>query len=205
MPRRKYDAFINRLLGSSIFSFRMVASVCGENYAKQLIYRLKKKGLIVELVKGVYSPKKSPYMIVKAIPLSYVGLGSAAFLHGALSQVPVLTILTPLASKIVRPGLRIIAGQKVIVRKVSQEMYFGYDYIYVEEINELVRVSDPEKTLIDAVYFSYPLLSEMLPGLLEIVDRNKLYGYLDEMKKKKVKGWRKSRKMIEDILEKYKF
>ena len=44
-----------------------------------------------------------------------------------------------------------------------------------------------------------------LPGLLEIVDKNKLYGYLDEMKKKKVKGWRKTRKMIKEFLEKYKF
>jgi hypothetical protein len=45
----------------------------------------------------------------------------------------------------------------------------------------------------------------MLPGLLEIVDRNKLYSYLDEMKNKKVKGWRKTRERIEEILEKYNF
>jgi len=45
----------------------------------------------------------------------------------------------------------------------------------------------------------------MLPGLLEIVDRNKLYSYLDEMKKKKVKGWRKTRERIEEILENYNF
>ncbi|MCC5999139.1 MAG: type IV toxin-antitoxin system AbiEi family antitoxin [Thermofilum sp.] len=205
MPRRKYDDFVNRLLGSSIFGFHLVASVCGENYAKQLVYRLKKKDLIVELVKGVYTPKKSPYMIVKAIPLSYVGLGSAAFLHGALSQVTVLTVLTPWASKLVRPGVRVLAGQKVIIRKISQKMYFGYDYIYVEEINEHVRVSDPEKTLIDAVYFDYPLLPDMLPGLLEMADRNKLYSYLDEMKRKKVKGWRKTRKRIDEMLKTFKY
>jgi len=166
----------------------MLASICGKNYAKQVVYRLKKRGLIIELLKGVYTPKKSPYMLVKAIPLSYVGLGSAAFLHGALGQVTVLTVLTPWAPRLVRPGVRFIAGEKVVVRRISKKMYYGYDYVYIEEIGEDVRVSEPEKTLIDAVYFNYPLLPEMLPGLLELVDVDKLYGYLEEMKRKRCEG-----------------
>ena len=196
MPRRKYDELVGRLLCASLFSFSLVASKCGEGYAKQLVYRLKKKGLIVELLKGVYSPKKSPYMLLKAIPLSYVGLGSAAFLHGALNQVTALTVLTPWASRLVRPGVRVIAGQKVVVRKISEKMYFGYEYVFVEEINEYVRVSDPEKTLIDAIYFDHPLLPEMLPGLLELVDEGKLRSYAEEMRERKVKGWMKVRKAV---------
>jgi len=196
MPRRRYDEFVSRLLNASLFSFSMVASKCGEGYAKQLVYRLKRKGLITELLRGVYSPKRSPYMLLKAIPLSYVGLGSAAFLHGALNQVTALTVLTPWASRFVKPGVRVIAGQKVVVRKISEKMYFGYEYMFVEEINEYVRVSDPEKTLIDAIYFDYPLLPEMLPGLLELVDEGKLRSYAEEMRERKVKGWKKVRKAV---------
>ena len=196
MPRRKYDEFVSRLLNASVFSFSVVASKCGEGYAKQLVYRLKKKGLIVELLKGVYTSKNSPYMLLKAIPFSYVGLGSAAFLHGALNQVTALTVLTPWASRLVKSGVRSIAGQKVIIRKISEKMYFGYDYMFIEEVNEYVRVSDPEKTLIDAIYFNYPLLPEMLPGLLELVDKVKLRSYVEEMRYRKVKGWAKVRKTI---------
>lgn len=196
MPRRKYDEFVSRLLNASVFSFSVVASKCGEGYAKQLVYRLKRKGLIVELLKGVYTSKNSPYMLLKAIPFSYVGLGSAAFLHGALNQVTALTILTPWASRLVKSGVRSIAGQKVIIRKISEKMYFGYDYMFIEEVNEYVRVSDPEKTLIDAIYFNYPLLREMLPGLLELVDKVKLRSYVEEMRYRKVKGWAKVRKTI---------
>ncbi len=183
---------------SSLFTYRLVESSVG-SYAKVLLHNLRRKGEIVELVKGVYTFKKSPYMMVKAIPMAYIGLGSAAFLHGAWNQVAAITVLSPLASKVVRPGERVIADFKVIVRKISEKMYFGYEYVYMEDIGEWIRVSDPEKTLIDLVYFRHPAIDEMI-DLLEIIDTERVKAYLELMDKRRVRGRKAVRKRIKELI-----
>ncbi|MGC9021272.1 MAG: type IV toxin-antitoxin system AbiEi family antitoxin domain-containing protein [Candidatus Methanodesulfokora sp.] len=192
MPRYKHSHILEKLRSSSLFTYSFLECSVG-SYAKLLIHRLRKKGEIEELVKGVYTFKKSPYMIVKAIPMSYIGLGSAAFLHGAWEQVTAITVLSPLVSSSVKGGMREIAGYKVHLRRISEKMYFGYDYMFIEEIEELVRVSDPEKTLIDLLYYRYPFRNEIIPRLVEIVDKEKLIKYADEMRRRGIRGWRSIR------------
>ena len=196
MPLYKHLDLLEKLRRSSLFTYRFLEHSVGKSYAKLLVHRLKKRGEIEELVKGVYTFKKSPYMILKAIPMAYIGLGSAAFLHGAWEQVTAITVLSPMVSKSVKGGMREIAGYKVYLRKISEKMYFGYDYIFIDEIEEFVRVSDPEKTLIDLLYYDYPFKSEIIPGLIEIIDREKLGGYIDEMRRRGVKKWRSVRRLL---------
>ncbi|MDK2465096.1 MAG: hypothetical protein QI223_10040 [Candidatus Korarchaeota archaeon] len=148
-------------------------------------------GEIVELTRGVYTFKRSPYMVVKALPMSYVGLGSAALIHGASTQVTALTVLSPLVSAAVRGGERVVCGYKVLLRRISPKMYFGYDLVRLREIDEWIRVSTPEKTLIDAIYLRYPLLDEIAPGLLRMTDERRLRGYLETMRERGVKGARR--------------
>jgi predicted transcriptional regulator of viral defense system len=183
-----------------MFTFKTVESKVGKSYAKVLLHNLKKKGLVIELVKGVYTFKKSPYMFAKAIPKSYVGLGSAAFLHGLWEQVSRITILSPYASLKARVGEREISGFKVVLRKISEKMFFGYELKYMEEIGEWIRVSDPEKTLIDLVYFNYPFKKEIVPKLLEIVDNGKVMEYMRVMKLRRVRGWVKILREIKPYL-----
>ncbi len=197
----KYSEFVEKLRRSSIFTFRSVEAVAGRNYAKLLIHNLKKRGEIVELIKGVYSFKKSPYMIVKAIPRAYIGLGSAAFLHGAWNQVSAVTVLSPSASKTVRSGIREVAGFKVILRRISDKMYFGYEYKYLDDVDEWIRVSDPEKTLIDLIYFRYPARDEIIPNLLEIIDTGRLREYLSEMEVRKIRGRKRVRGEVDRWLK----
>jgi predicted transcriptional regulator of viral defense system len=200
MPRVKYDSFLKKLQTTSMFTFKTVESKVGKSYAKVLLHNLKKKGLVIELVKGVYTFKKSPYMLAKAIPKSYVGLGSAAFLHGLWEQVSRITILSPYASLKARVGEREISGFKVVLRKISEKMFFGYELKYMEEIGEWIRVSDPEKTLIDLVYFNYPFKKEIVPKLLEIVDNGKVMEYMRVMKLRRVRGWVKILREIKPYL-----
>ncbi|NHV98304.1 MAG: hypothetical protein HA496_01505 [Thaumarchaeota archaeon] len=200
MPRVKYDSFLKKLQTTSMFTFKTVESKVGKSYAKVLLHNLKKKGLVIELVKGVYTFKKSPYMFAKAIPKSYVGLGSAAFLHGLWEQVSRITILSPYASLKARVGEREISGFKVVLRKISEKMFFGYELKYMEEIGEWIRVSDPEKTLIDLVYFNYPFKKEIVPKLLEIVDNGKVMEYMRVMKLRRVRGWVKILREIKPYL-----
>jgi predicted transcriptional regulator of viral defense system len=196
MPRYKYSGLLEKLRNSSIFTYSFVKHAVGTSYAKLLIHRLREKGEIEELVKGVYTFKKSPYMIVKAIPMAYIGLGSAAFLHGAWGQVTALTVLSPMVSGIVRGGLREIAEYKVLLRKISGKMYFGYEYMFLEDIGELVRISSPEKTLLDLIYYRYPFREDIIPRLAGMVDKKKLKKYVDEMRMRKVRGWRSIHSLV---------
>jgi len=201
MPRVKYSDFLEKLQAASIFTFKTVESKVGREYAKLLIHNLKKRGRIIELVKGVYTFKKSPYMITKAIPKSYVGLGSAAFLHGLWEQATRITVLSPYASLKVRVGEREVSGFKVVLKKISEKMFFGYELKYVEDIGEWIRVSSPEKTLIDIIYFNYPFKEEMMPKLLETVDKQKMRMQIETMRMRKVKGLRKVLKEIGPYLQ----
>jgi hypothetical protein len=198
MPRYKYSQLLEELRRSSLFTYSFVERAAG-SYAKLLIHRLRERGEIEELIKGVYTFKKSPYMIVKAIP-SYIGLGSAAFLHGAWDQVTAITVLSPMVSSSIKGGMREIAGYKVYLRRISEKMYFGYDYIFIDEIGEFLRVSDPEKTLIDILYYRYPFRDEIIPRLVEIVDRGKLMDYADEIRRRGVRGWRSLSNYLENLL-----
>ncbi len=163
----------------------------GRAYAKVFIHRLRRRGEIVELARGVYTFKRSPYMVLKALPMSYVGLGSAALIHGAWTQVTALTVLSPLVSAAVRWGERIVCGYKVLLRRISPKMYFGYDLVRLSEVDEWIRVSTPEKTLIDAIYLRYPLADEIAPGLLRMIDEGRLGEYLKIMRERRVRGARR--------------
>jgi len=199
LPKVKYREFVEKLRSASIFTFKSVESVVGRSYAKLLIHNLRKEGKIIELIKGVYTFKKSPYMIVKAIPKSYIGLGSAAFLHGAWGQVTRITVLSPYISVKVKGGEREISGHKVILRKISEKMYFGYEFIFLEEIEEWVRVSDKEKTLLDMIYYDYPFKDEIIPNLLDFVSLEKLKRYSLIIRRRKVRGFRRIQEELKRI------
>lgn len=139
----------------------------------------------------MYTFKKSPYIVVRALPMSYVGLGSAALIHGAWTQVTALTVLSPLVSAAVRGGERTVCGYKVILRRISPKMYFGYGLVRLNEVDGWVRVSTPEKTLIDAIYLRYPLTDEIAPGLLQVADERRLREYLGVMRERRVRGARR--------------
>ncbi len=198
MPRIKYAKLLNDIKCCDIFTFKFLEGKVGRAYAKLLLHKLRKRGEVVELMKGVYTSKKSPYMIAKALPRSYIGLGTAAFLHGMWEQVPNVIVLSPLVSKVVKGGERTIAGFKVILRKISEEMFFGYELLYLEELEGWVRVSDPEKTLIDMAYFDSPYLDEVLKRA--DVNRDKLKRYLESIRRRRVRGWRRVYNAIFELI-----
>ena len=98
-------------------------------------------------------------------------------------------MLSPSVSSLIGGGMREVGGHKVLLRKISDRMYFGYEYIHMDEIGELVRVSDPEKTLMDIIYYRYPFSQDILPRLAKMADRRRLAEYIDEMRVRGVKGW----------------
>jgi hypothetical protein len=194
MPKIKYEKFREKLENASAFSFKIVESNMGKSYAKIFIHKLKRKGKIVELIKGWYSFKKSPYLIVIPLGEAYIGLGTAAFIHGVWDQIPNVDVLTTRAPTKVKVGERIVAGRKVIIRSINRKMYFGHEAKYLKDAEERIRISDPEKTLIDLIYYNYPFLDEILPELKCIVKKKKLLNYL-----KRIKNVRGSKKIEKNL------
>jgi len=189
MPKVKYKKFVEKLRKTDFFSFKILEAKMGKIYAKIFVHNLLKNGEIIRLKKGWYSFKKTPYILVNLLVKGYVGLGSAALIHEAWDKAVNLTILTPLAGRKIREGERMVGGDKVIIRKISEVMYFGYEFRVVDGIN--VRVSGPEKTLIDMIYFNYPFLDEIKDELIKKCDKNKLKKYLRLLKKRSVKNYEK--------------
>ncbi len=196
MPKIKYKNFLEKLEKASVFTYKQIENVLGKNYAKLWIHKMLESGKIIKLTKGFYSFKHSPYLVVTALGRAYVGLGSAAFLHGAWNQLTSIYVLSPDAGIKVRTGIREVCNFKVIIMKISEKMYFGFTEIFLEDVEEWIKVSDPEKTIIDMIYYSYPFTEEILPNLLEVANLEKLKEYLKTMKERKVKGW----KMVEEKL-----
>ena len=197
MPKVKYRDFLQKLKKTDVFSFGMLESKMGRNYAKIFIHNLRKKGEIEELVKGWYTFKKSPYLVLIPLQKAYIGLGTAAFLLGAWNQVPNIDILTPLASLKVKSGEKTIWKRKVIIRRISEKMYFGYELIKEDE--QWIKVSNPEKTLIDLIYFKYPFLNEISSNLTDMINSKKLNKYLEILKKRKVKGWKRISETVKNL------
>jgi predicted transcriptional regulator of viral defense system len=197
MPKIKYADFSRTIEKAGAFSFRVAEARLGEGYAKTFVHNLRKKGKITELMKGWYTFRNSPYLITIPLGEAYVGLGTAAYIHGAWKQVPNVDILTTRASQRIRAGERIVGGRKVIVRRISREMYFGYEQMVLEEAGGPVRVSDPEKTLIDIIYYNYPFADEIIPGLKEIIKKEKIDLYLKQMGSARGSG--KIRKRVAEV------
>jgi predicted transcriptional regulator of viral defense system len=194
MPKTKYKEFVEKLREASVFSFNFVENKLGKNYSKVFIHNLKKKGEIIQLIKGWYTFKKSPYLVTVPLQKAYIGLGTAAFIHGAWNQIPAITVLSPNAFSKAKSGEREIGGQKVIIKKISEKMYFGYALKNLD--GEWIRVSDPEKTLIDIVYYHYPFADEIMGNLIDVADKKKLSKYLKIMEKKKARGYKKIRTVL---------
>ncbi len=194
MPKNRYRGFAEKLEKASAFSFRTVQSRMGRDYAKVFIHNMKKKGRITELIKGWYSFRNSPYLIIIPLGEAYIGLGTAAFIHGVWNQIPNVDVLTTRAPTKIKVGERTIAGRKVITRKISRKLYFGYETKYIEEARDWIRVSDPEKTLMDMIYYNYPFIDEILPGLTKKLKPERLKEYLE-----KIKGVRGSKKIAAKI------
>lgn len=191
MPKLRYKQFVEKLEKSSAFSFKQIEAKLGKNYAKTFIHTLAERGRIVKLLKGWYTFKKSPYLITIPLGKAYIGLGTAAFLHGAWNQVPIVCVLSPNASLKARSGMRVVAGWNVLIKKISDKMYFGYEEKFFEDIEEWIRVSDIEKTLIDIVYYDYAFAGEIIPKLMEMASRKKLEKYIKMMKARKVGKWKR--------------
>ncbi|MFH0948604.1 MAG: type IV toxin-antitoxin system AbiEi family antitoxin [Elusimicrobiota bacterium] len=131
---------------------------------KQVIFRLKKKGILISINRGVYyySPLESgpsgrnvnDYLIPSVLfPKGdyYVGYSTMYNYYGFTEQI--YQTMYILNTRIQRE--KVIKNTRFKMVKVSQKRIYGLRKINIENAN--VKVSDKERTLVDLIYFSEPV------------------------------------------------
>jgi len=150
----------------------ILALVPNREYGHIIVNHLLRRGEIKRVTRGWYTVRDDPSLLVYCLKPAYLGLQDAMSFHGLWEQETVPVVVT---ARMVRPGVREVLGGNALVRRISPGHFFGYDHLQSGDL--LLPVSDPEKTLIDLVYFNEagPNLAAKFRGR---VDRRKLDGYL---------------------------
>ncbi len=167
-----------------VFSLKSLQKIIGKkgNYVYLLVKNLVGKGEINRIVPGFYSLYDDPILTVFCFKPAYLGLQEALSVHNLWEQETNVLILT---SRKVRPGVREVFGNNVLIRKINPRYFFGFEYKRYGDFH--VPVSDIEKTFIDLIYYNQPIDKEVLKNFRKRIDLGKLNDYLTVYPKKIVK------------------
>lgn len=144
-----------------------------KQYEKQIVHYLLKKGKIKRLAKGYYTRQEDPSLAVFCFQPAYLGLQDALSFHNLWEQETIPVIIT---ARKIRPGIREILGENVLIRRMEKKYFFGEEYHLQGTI--AVPYSDIEKSFLDMVYFKEKLSSDVLNELKRRVNQKKLKKYL---------------------------
>lgn len=147
-------------------------------YLYLLVHHLKAKHALFKLGRGVYSFSDDPMVVGFAFRPFYYGCQEALSVHGLWEQETVPVVVT---TRTVRAGRRSFSGAGYVVRRISRQMFFGFQTHKYGKF--WVPVSDVEKTLIDLVHMRQPLSEELMGEFRQRVDRDKLEKCLERCPK----------------------
>jgi len=175
MGKRKHLDRIERLFEKSpvVFFDSLERIVNSSAYAKLLVSHLLRQGKIKRLSKGCYTKHEDAGLAVFCFQPGYLGLQAALSHHGLWEQETIPVILT---TRKVRGGIRPVLGSNVLMRRISQNSFFGQET--VQEGSFYLPYSNLEKTLIDFVLFRERLSPDVLKEMKKRIDFGKLKRYL---------------------------
>ncbi len=162
-----------------------------KSYTMLFLHNLVKKNKITRLKKGVFTYQKSEPLIGFAFRPFYYGMEYALTIRNIWTQQANPVIITTTKAN---PGTREILGTSVMVRRIDHSQFFGFEYMNYGGV--FVPVSEPEKILLDLVYFQQKIDPETLVALVRTCDKKKLREYEHQIGKS-------YRLRLENILKKY--
>lgn len=142
-------------------------------YLDQLLHNLVKQNKIIRITNGAYTFNKDLMVSGFAYSPFYYGLQEALSLRNLHEQETNPVIIT---TKKIKPGIKQIQGNNVLLRRIDRKYFFGIDFVKYYNIE--IPVSDLEKTLIDFIYYNEPLSEDAKNGLLKNINKQKLKEYL---------------------------
>jgi predicted transcriptional regulator of viral defense system len=167
----------------------LAATGASREYVSLILSTLVKKGELNRIGKGVYTFLKDSSASGFAFSPFYYGLQDALSIRGIWEQETNPIIITP---RKIRQGTRQVMGTNVIVRRISPNMFFGFEIVDYHGIS--VPVSDVEKTLIDFAYFKEPIYPDAVLEMKKRLNKDVLEDYLKRVN-------RRTRKSVERLLK----
>ena len=192
MPVVKYRDVISSALSRPVFTLSYLTKRgVPEKYAKVLIHRLVKRGVVHRVERGLYATVDDPIVVGGNMVFpSYISMYTALSLRGVLYQVPsTVQIVTTRRRKNKRVDF---FGSVIEFYRIKREFFFGFEYIYFNGFE--VPVASVEKAIIDIFYFKGGVIGTID---VEVVDVDRLVKYLEIMNKKSLK--RKVLRWISDV------
>ncbi len=147
------------------------------DYYKIFLYNLTNEDKIHKIRYGYYSFNDNIMLTGFSYKPFYYGLESALSLLNLWEQETNPVIITPLH---IRTGIMQYEGRNYIVRRISREMFFGYQYI--KYFNFYMPVSDLEKTLMDLVYYNEKIPDYLFNNIRKKANKKILKIYISEIK-----------------------
>lgn len=179
MGKEKYKKRIEELFFKSpVVSYSSISRVIEQDknvkqYAKRLVNYLTKKGEIKRLTKGCYTKLDDVSLIVFCFQPAYLGLQHALSFHNLWEQETIPVVITV---RKVRPGIRVVLGKNVLIRRIAKKYLFGLDYERQDKI--VLPYSDVEKTFLDMLYFKENLSDDALMAFKKRISLKRLKAYL---------------------------
>ncbi len=169
-----------------VFNIKKIRDISGKdsNYAKLLVYRLKKDNLIYEIEKNKYTLQNDIFVIAsRLIWPSYISLWSALNYNKLTEQIPqVISIIT-----IKRRKNRNIIFNNVKIEfiKVKPKYFFGYKKERLGDFD--IFIAEKEKAILDSILLrkvSVSEIYEIIKGHIQEININILISYLIKLKNK---------------------
>lgn len=167
-----------------VFSVKDVAKITNKTsgYSSLMLFRLKKRGLILEVEKGKYALKETnPYTIVSnLIYPCYISFLTAFSYYNMITQIPKKIQIVCLKSK----KKTSFDGYDLKFIKMKQNRFFGYKR---EKVSRgFIFIAEIEKVIVDSLFLpKYCPIDETYKAFKEMENINikKLIDYALKMKK----------------------
>ncbi len=166
-----------------VFGVKTVADVISKSreYAKLVVHRLKKAGLIFELERNRYTTHWDPLLVSSHIIWPcYISGWAAIRYHNMTEQLPrIITIITTRAKKNRRMDF---ANATLEFVRIKKEFFFGFEKVRYGDFE--LFMADKEKALADALYLKRITFSEavdIIKNQRKELNIRKLYAYLKKL------------------------
>jgi len=153
-------------------------------YAKLVIYRLKKEKLIFEIEKNKYTTRKDPLVVASNILWpSYISGWSSLRYYNLTEQLPqTISIFTTRA----RGKKEIFFNNtRIKITKIKPKYFFGYKKVRYRDCE--IFIADKEKALLDSALFKKVSFSEIMNAVKnnkKEIDLDLFLKYLIKLKNK---------------------
>lgn len=152
------------------FTVSTVANIIekDETYAKVYLNRLKKKEIVHQLQRNVYTVQDDPMIIASRVVWpSYISLWAALRYHNLTEQIPSrISVVTTRAKS---RGTISVADTMIIFERVRPIWFFGFSKINIKDFE--IFIAEPEKALVDAVLLKRISVTEIYSLLKENLRR----------------------------------